>query len=210
MKVIQSSMNWIKKQFSKKEYNYQNTQTMELVKENVVKYQWKKGENFGKVVEVKDSDSEFTYFTDGSQIFNNVISEFLERVEGTQLPFPGAETLNDLTSGIQTNQTPTKKEVVKEVQAEPVPEKSALEELVAKLSKKNMEPFQTTINLNIPNRQIFDMLIDNADEDRENLIKTIATVAVSQIEINKLQEYLTQEVTIFINNYYNGENNNNV
>jgi hypothetical protein len=48
------------------------------------------------------------------------------------------------------------------------------------------------------------MLIDNADEDREELIKTIAKVAVSQIEINKLQEYLTEEVSIFINNYYNG------
>jgi len=201
-------MNWIKKQFSKKEYNYQNTQTMELVKDTVIKYQWKKGDNFGKVVEVKDSDGEFTYFTDGSQIFNNVLSEFLEKVEGDQLPFPGAQSLNDIAAGIQTKQTPTKKEVVKEVQAEP--EKSALEELVAKLSKKNMEPFQTTINLNIPNRQIFDMLIDNADEDRENLIKTIAAVAVSQIEINKLQEYLTEQVTIFINNYYNGENNNNV
>ena len=67
-----------------------------------------------------------------------------------------------------------------------------------------MEPFQTTINLNIPNKQIFDMLIDNADEDKENLINTIAKVAVSQIEINKLQEYLTEEVTVFINNYYNG------
>jgi hypothetical protein len=48
------------------------------------------------------------------------------------------------------------------------------------------------------------MLIDNADEDREELIKTIAKVAVSQIEIDKLQEYLTEEVSIFINNYYNG------
>jgi hypothetical protein len=48
------------------------------------------------------------------------------------------------------------------------------------------------------------MLIDNADEDKENLINTIAKVAVSQIEINKLQEYLTEEVTVFINNYYNG------
>ena len=48
------------------------------------------------------------------------------------------------------------------------------------------------------------MLIENADEDREELIKTIAKVAVSQIEIDKLQEYLTEEVSIFINNYYNG------
>lgn len=205
--MIRSSMNWIKKQFLKKEYNYQNTQTMELVKDTVIKYQWKKGESFGKVVEVKEKDGEFTYFTDGSQIFNDVIDEFLEQVIGDNLPFPGAQSLNEIAVGIKTVQKPVKKEVV-EVQTEP--EKSPLEELVAKLSKKNMEPFQTTINLNIPNRQIFDMLIENADEDKENLINTIAKVAVSQIEINKLQEYLTQEVTIFINNYYNGKNDNNV
>lgn len=204
MKAIQSSINWIKKQFLKKEYNYQNTQIMELVKEDTIKYQWKKGDDFGKIVEVKDSDDKFTYFTDGSQIFNGVIDEFLEKIVGGEVPFPGAIDLNAIASGIKVTPTPkpTKNKIVEEVQIEP--EKSALEELVAKLSKKNMEPFQTTINLNIPNKQIFDMLIDNADEDKENLINTIAKVAVSQIEINKLQEYLTEEVTVFINNYYNG------
>lgn len=202
MKAIQSSINWIKKQFLKKEYNYQNTQIMELVKEDTIKYQWKKGDNFGKIVEVKESDAEFTYFTDGSQIFNGVIDEFLEKMIGGEIPFPGAIDLNAIASGIKVTPTPAKNKIVEEVQIEP--EKSALEELVAKLSKKNMEPFQTTINLNIPNKQIFDMLIDNADEDKENLINTIAKVAVSQIEINKLQEYLTEEVTVFINNYYNG------
>ncbi len=204
MKVIQSSINWIKKHFLKKEYNYQKMQTMELVKEtSAIKYQWKKGENFGKVVEVKEKDDKFTYFTDGTQIFNTVLNEFLEKVEGDNLPFPGATDLSSLAMGMKRNEKPQlKKEVKKEVAVEP--EKSALEELVAKLSKKNMEPFQTTINLNIPNKQIFDMLIENADEDKENLINTIAKVAVSQIEINKLQEYLTEEVTVFINNYYNG------
>jgi rRNA maturation endonuclease Nob1 len=175
---------------------------MELVKENTIKYQWKKGDNFGKIVEVKESDAEFTYFTDGSKIFNGAMDEFLEKINGNEIPFPGAIDLNEIASGIKVTPTPAKKKVAEEVQIEP--EKSALEELVAKLSKKNMEPFQTTINLNIPNKQIFDMLIDNADEDKENLINTIAKVAVSQIEINKLQEYLTEEVTVFINNYYNG------
>ena len=202
--MILFSINWIKKLFFKKEYNYQNTQIMELVKETpTIKYQWKKGESFGKVVEVKEKDDKFTYFTDGTQIYNNVLSEFLERIEGDNLPFPGATNLSSLALGVKPNEKDsTKKEVKKESAGEH--EKSALEELVAKLSKKNMEPFQTTINLNIPNKQIFDMLIENADEDKENLINTIAKVAVSQIEINKLQEYLTEEVTVFINNYYNG------
>ena len=47
------------------------------------------------------------------------------------------------------------------------------------------------------------MLIENSEEDPKELIDTIAKVAVSKIEINKLQEYLTEEITNFINNYYN-------
>lgn len=202
-KPIMSSINWIKKQFSKKEYNYQNTQTMEAVKETTKKYQWKKGENFGKVVEVLNVDDKFTSFTDGSQMFNNVIGEFLEEVIDGNLPFPGAESLSTLSMGITPVET---KKTIPADHTNPYTvesEISPLEELVAKLSKKNIEPLSTVINLNIPNRQIFDMLIENADEDRDNLIDTIARVAVSQIEINKLQEYLKEEVTTFINNYYN-------
>jgi hypothetical protein len=171
---------------------------MELVKEDVKKYQWKAGDNFGKIVEVKERDSEFTYFTDGSQIYNEVLPEFLEEIINGEIPFPGADQLSSIAQGINV----IKNEEPKAVYI--APKESPLEQLINKLSKKNVEPFEAKINLNIPNKKVFDMLIDNADEDREELIKTIAKVAVSQIEINKLQEYLTEEVSIFINNYYNG------
>jgi hypothetical protein len=171
---------------------------MELVKEDVKKYQWKAGDNFGKIVEVKERDSEFTYFTDGSQIYNEVLPEFLEEIINGEIPFPGADQLSSIAKGINVikNEEPKAAYIA--------PKESPLEQLINKLSKKNVEPFEAKINLNIPNKKVFDMLIDNADEDREELIKTIAKVAVSQIEINKLQEYLTEEVSIFINNYYNG------
>jgi hypothetical protein len=203
MNPIQSFMNWISRHFIKKEYNYKNTKLMEAVKENIKKYQWKKGESFGKVVEVKEKDLKFTYFTDGTQIFNKVLPEFLEEIIGNDLPFPGADGLSQLSQGI--NITSSKKETNK-VNSEKtkVNTVSPLEELVAKLSKKNIEPFQTTINLSIPKKDIFNMLIENADENKEELIETIANVAISQIEINKLQEYLKEEVLTFINNYYNG------
>jgi flagellar basal body-associated protein FliL len=173
---------------------------MEVVKEAVKKYQWKKGENFGKVVEVLERDDKFTKFTDGSHVFNSIISEFLEEVIGDKLPFPGADSLNMLAMG---EVQPNIKKLTTKTKQEPIIEISPLEELVGKLSKKNIEPLETVINLNIPNRQIFNMLIESADEDRDNLIETIAKVAVSQIEINKLQEYLKEEVTTFINKYYN-------
>ena len=198
----------IKKQFKKNKYNYQNIQTMEKVEEQAKQYQWKKGENFGKVVEVKEVDGKFTTFTDGSRVYTNIMSEFMSEVKDGNLPFPGADQLNSAALG---EASPKAKKITPPVntpspvisQIEPN-QQSPLEELVEKLSKKNIEPLEAVINLNIPNRDIFNMLIDNADEDKEDLIKAIAKVAVSQIEINKLQEYLTEEVTNFIKNYYNG------
>jgi len=197
MRVIRSFLNWTKKHFFKNQYNYKNKIKMELVKEDVKKYQWRSGDDFGKIVEVESIDGEFTNFTDGSRIFNNVLSEFLEEVIDGVIPFPGVQEIGSIAPII--NVTPNVKEVTTAK-----PKESPLEQLINKLSKKNVEPFEAKINLNIPNKKVFDMLIDNADEDREELIKTIAKVAVSQIEIHKLQEYLTEEVSIFINNYYNG------
>ena len=200
MKVIQSFLNWTKKHFFKKQYNYKNTLKMELVKDTVKKYQWKAGDDFGKIVEVESKDGEFTNFTDGSRIFNEVLPEFLEEIIDGVIPFPGIDQLSGMAQGINVTKN-EKTTDAKIVRVEP--KESPLEQLVNKLSKKNVEPFEAKINLNIPNKKVFEMLIDNADEDREELIKTIAKVAVSQIEINKLQEYLTEEVSIFINNYYN-------
>ena len=200
MKVIQFFLNWIRKHFFKKQYNYKNTLKMELVKDTVKKYQWKTGDDFGKIVEVESNDGEFTNFTDGSRIFNNVLPEFLEEIIDGVIPFPGIDQLSGMAQGINV----TKNEKLTTVKIAHVePKESPIEQLINKLSKKNVEPFEAKINLNIPNKKVFDMLIDNADEDREELIKTIAKVAVSQIEIHKLQEYLTEEVSIFINNYYN-------
>lgn len=201
MKVIQFFLNWIRKHFFKKQYNYKNTLKMKLVKDTVKKYQWKSGDDFGKIVEVESNDGEFTIFTDGSRIFNEVLPEFLEEIIDGVIPFPGADQMSSIAQGI--NITPNVTQINSQNVTPTEPKESPLEQLVNKLSKKNVEPFEAKINLNIPNKKVFEMLIDNADEDREELIKTIAKVAVSQIEIHKLQEYLTEEVSIFINNYYN-------
>ena len=202
--MIQSFLNWTRKHFFKKQYNYKNTLKMELVKDDVKvkKYQWKSGDDFGKIVEVESIDGEFTNFTDGSRIFNDVLPEFLVEIIDGVIPFPGADKLTSISKGINDNtinvaNTPKSQEIYIE------PKESPLEQLINKLSKKNIESFDAKINLNIPNKKVFEMLIDNADEDKETLINTIAKVAVSQIEIDKLQEYLTKEVSIFINNYYN-------
>ena len=58
----------------------------ETQEKDITKYQWKKGENFGKIVEVESKNDSITFFKDGTQILNNVIGEFLEEMEGDEEP----------------------------------------------------------------------------------------------------------------------------
>lgn len=204
----------LRKHFKKNEYNYKNTNIMSETKEQLKQFQWKKGDNFGKIETVKSEDSKFYYFESGGQIFKNVTKEFMEEVIDGVVPLPNADKLGMFENKPKKStakSNPTKdaaNQIVEENQETNPPSTwrnppSAIEQLVEKLSKKNIEKFETSLNLNIPTKDIYTMLIENSEEDPKELIDTIAKVAVSKIEINKLQEYLTEEITNFINNYYN-------
>jgi hypothetical protein len=161
---------------------------------DIVKYQWKKGDNFGKVVEVESKDSEFTYFKNGSKIFNNVLPEFLELVTAEGLPFPGAGLIG----------TTPKKAPVKEIEKKVEVKKasSPLGQLIKTLSAKNVESFQLSVGINLPKKEIFDMLVENSEEEKDQILEEISKSAVSQIEINNLQEFLNEQITEFVTNYY--------
>lgn len=161
---------------------------------DIVKYQWKKGDNFGKVVEVESKDSEFTHFKDGSKIFNNVLPEFLEIVTAEGLPFPGAESI-----GSKPRATPVK-EIEKKVEVKET--SSPLGQLIKTLSAKNVESFQLSVGINLPKKEIFNMLVENSEEEKEQILEEISKSAVSQIEINNLQEFLNEQITEFVTNYY--------
>ena len=160
------------------------------------RYQWKKGDDFGKVVEFKDLEDSFTVFTDGSKIFTNVLNEFLEEIVDGVIPYPGAGSVGiNNPSGKSTQHTPQPNAVSE-------PEVSPMQSLIEKLSKKNPEEVTVKLNINIPKKQILSMLIENSDDEDSDIINTVIDSAVNQIEINKLQEFLKKEITNFINKYY--------
>ena len=72
-----------------------------------------------------------------------------------------------------------------------------------KLSSKNIETVDIKLNINLPKHEVFSMLLENGDETKEEMLNTISTVVTSQIQIDKLQNYINQEVLKFLNNYYN-------
>lgn len=163
---------------------------MAEVKDNTEKYQWKKGDDFGKIVTVDHKDSKFTYFTDGSQIFNNVISEFLEKIENDVIPFPTANTSIKIE-----DKTPV---VIQEVSTEQPT--SIMGKMITKMSKKNVVSVPIQINLNIPTPALHSMLSESMED--EDLNDEIMSVALSQIELDKLQEYIKGNIVEFLKEYY--------
>ena len=198
-------MNFLRfKQNPKNSYKKENIEKMSDVQDKIKQYQWIKGDNFGEVVTVASVDSQFTNFTDGSRIYNTVLSEFLQEVIDGRLPLPGAEKLSNL---INPNYT---KEVEEPVKAEPsipsvansVPESeiTVVGKMIQKMSKKNVVNVPIQINLNIPTQALHAMLSEGMEE--EDLNNEIMAVALHQIEFNKLQEYIKENISKFLEEYY--------
>lgn len=181
------------------------SQVMSKEKQDTVKYQWKKGENFGKVVEVESTDDKFINFTDGSRIFKNVVSEFLEKVQGDSLPLPGADQAAAILKGekieatkVEVDNSPS--EIPSSIAEEAVKEPSIMGKMIMKMSKKNIVTVPIQINLNIPTQALYAMLSEGMEE--QDLNDEIMEVALSQIEMEKLQDYIKSNVTDFLSEYY--------
>lgn len=206
MKAIRALSQFIKRNKTQKSDIKIKSKMTEVMSDNkdVVKYQWKKGENFGKVVEVESTDSEFINFTDGSRIFKNVVGEFLERVEGSELPLPGAELAAAKLTGKPETATQTESPAPI-TPAQPVVESTTVEptvmgKMIMKMSKKNVVNVPIQINLNIPTPALHSMLSEGMEA--EDLNEEIMAVALSQIEMDKLQDYIKTNVTEFLSQYY--------
>lgn len=174
------------------------------------RYQWKKGENFGKIVEVKTTDMDFIYFTDGSRIFKNISNEFLEEVKDGRVPLPGAEqaaaklngeVVSTESSIIQPETQTTSVNTANAVINQPiVKEPTVMGKMIMKMSKKNLVTVPIQINLNIPTPELYAVL--SGGMETEDLNEEIMEVALSQIEMDKLQDYIKANVTDFLSQYY--------
>ena len=183
-----------------------------LENESPKRFQWIKGDNFGEIVELKSEDSKFLNFTNGDRIFKTMKNEFLMEVEGEELPLPGIDRplFNkgvDVPQGAQNSslnlaaENSPQKSPLKS--SPKTPEETPLEKLILKLSQKNIENVNIQININIPKKEVVDMIVENSDEDRAAIMNSITKMAISQIDINNLQEYLKEQINSHIKNYYN-------
>lgn len=187
------------KQTQKNQYKKENIQKMAKVQEDVKQYQWLKGDNFGKTVTVESVDAQFTNFTDGSRIFNEVINEFLQEVINGRLPLPGADRIAKKLAGEEIINLPTES-IPSKANSFIESEVTVVGKMIQKMSKKNVVTVPLQINLNIPTPALYAMLGEGMEE--QDLNDEIMAVAMKQIEIDRLQEYIKENVTQFLQEYY--------
>ena len=165
---------------------------MATVQDKIRKFQWIKGDNFGKIVELDFEDSKFLNFKNGTKIFKNMQNEFLKEIINDVIPLPGVDSIPKNNADKSTKKKVKKVEVVKEP--------SVMGKMITKLSKKNVVNVPIQINLNIPTIALHAMLSEGMESD--DLSEEIMEVALSQIEMDKLQDYVKSNISDFLKKYY--------
>ena len=174
----------------------EETQLAELImpeennnKQNIT-YQWVKGERFGDIVTVseKQKDKTWLYFEDGSRINPSLIGEFLLKIEKPNQTL----SVNNNNSHTISNTKPITQDAINEP--------TIMGKMILKMSKKNVVNVPIQININIPTPDLYNMLSGGMEE--EDLNEEIISMALQQIEINNLQEYIKENVSKFLTEYY--------
>jgi hypothetical protein len=173
-----------------------------MAEKKTTKYQWIKSERIGDVVEVAENqpDAKWLHFTDGSRINPSILGEYMTEVAHDNqimnfpdLNIPQTDVIQPETPAVNTNTT-------SQSVSSQTPAPSPMAAMIVKMSKKNLVEVPVAININIPTPELYAMLAANMED--EDLKDEIMGVALAQIEINKLQEYIKEQIINFLNTYY--------
>ena len=184
----------------------QNTNKMEeqvmAEEKQQTMYQWIKGDNFGKVVTVAEDqqDGKWLYFEDGSRINPNLVQEFLMVVKNEKDVLQVSNDTSMLQTGPVQDQTPTVATNTSSPVEPQATEPTIMGKMIMKMSKKNVVNVPIQININIPTPELYAMLASGMEE--EDLNEEIMAVALQQIEIDNLTEYLKENISTFLSEYY--------
>lgn len=164
-----------------------------------VTYQWIKGDRFGDVVTVAEDqkDGKWLYFEDGTRINPNLIQEFLMPITNPKEVLKVAEEAKPAQPTVQNQTEAVQSTVQNQVESK---EPSIMGKMIMKMSKKNVVNVPLKININVPTQQLYAMLAEGMEE--EDLNEEIMQVALQQIEIDNLTEYLKENISTFLSQYY--------
>jgi len=204
----------------KKLLSKENTMMADLEqKKQEVYLVWSKTERAGQIVQADDTkvDGKWLYFTDGTKVNKKLVNEYLLRTTSMAEAKSMSKTLGfepvemvGTTNGVATPapvvaETPMWQEphVVQPAQPKAEPVNNIMMAMLEKMSKKNTGSMAVEINL--PSREVYDMLIDQMDVEADELKAQIVLLIESQID--NMKQKLNEQIQLFTNNYYNDGTN---
>lgn len=171
---------------------------------------WSKTERAGQIVQIDETkkDSKWIYFTDNTRVNSKLINEMLIRTFSLKEAKEASKVLGfepiEMTSGTtNTGDSTTKIDApvmipTKQEQPKVEPANNIMMTMLEKMSKKNTASMPLEINL--PSREVYDMLIDQMDVEADELKEHIVMLIESQID--NMKQKLNEQIQVFTNNYY--------
>lgn len=151
-----------------------------------VKLQWIKGDKFGNVEIVKGVENEWTLFNSGGRIATNLISEFLEPVNGEALDFSNA-----------SQSVPALKESA-EVHKEKLPPQRATESPIRTLFDKQKKNDKVKLNLafpiELPKKGIYEIISSSFDSEEvsDELVSFISDQVSEDLILDSLLDSIKE------------------
>lgn len=164
---------------------------------------WSKTERAGQIVTVDKKEGDFTYFTDGTKVFTNVINEVLTEAKDMADAERMAPIYGNSVGVAEPQRDPEPVTQKKAPVTTSTGETDVMLEMLKKVSAKNT--IEMPLNLNIPSTEVYELFKDQMDITKADLNEHILALILSQID--NLQEQLKPQAEAFINNYYNGRTN---
>ena len=119
--------------------------------------QWIKGDKFGSVETIKGTEGEWTTFEGGGRIATNLLSEFLEPLNGEPLDFNPPTPALTKEAEVYKEKLPPKKET-----------SSPIRTLFDKQKKNDKVKLNLTFPIEVPKKAIYEIISSSFDSEEVN------------------------------------------
>ena len=159
-------------------------------------WQWKKGDDWGNVVTIKDIDDEWITFNEGGRLAVNLKDEFLENLNDDLAAdlMPSNSTVVD-PLGISKSNTPL-------VETKPIT-KSPIRLLFDKQKKNNKTTLVLEFPINIPPKDMYELMSTSFDADEVNT--ELSDFILDQLAKDDISVCLNKSIKSLIKSKYKSE-----
>lgn len=164
------------------EQNLQKRYKMEVKYEPTKRFQWMRGDNYGKIELLKNEDAVKLYFDSGREIFKTVVNEFM-------IPFTDeapiiVEEQQFVNQPIQNMANPLQYQVTE------VGKKNPITELLDRTKKLKEFTIDISISVKIPDTQTYEFLADAYSDDIKTLDDAFLQKLETFVNVSTIKEHL--------------------